>query len=163
MKKHHKLFSSGLVWIWIAVLIIGFDRFSKIWALKHLIFAEPLSLLPFFNLTLLFNKGAAFSFLNHAAGWQHFVLGGLAIVVSMGIIVWLKSLPARAVWMNIALNFILGGALGNAWDRALYGYVVDYFDFHLGDWHFAIFNFADSAICIGAFMLIVSWFRQEKK
>ena len=157
-----KIFSSGLMWLWIAMLIIAIDRYAKYWVTEHLIFSEPLQILPIFNLTLAYNKGAAFSFLHGASGWQNLFLCSLAIVVSIVIVYWLSKLSARERWVSIALNFILGGALGNAWDRMLYGYVIDFLDFHLGSWHFAIFNTADSAICVGAFMLLIYWARNPK-
>lgn len=157
-----KIFSTGLRWLWIAIFVILIDRYAKYWSINHLTFAEPLEILPFFNLTLAYNTGAAFSFLHDASGWQNLFLGGLALVVSIAILYWLYQSKAQQRWMNIALCFILGGALGNAWDRMLYGYVIDFFDFHLGDWHFAIFNTADSAITLGAFMLILSWMKGSK-
>jgi signal peptidase II len=152
-----KLKSSGLFWLWVAPLVFILDRFSKYWALNHLTPGEPLELLPFFNLMLAYNKGAAFSFLHSASGWQNVLLGSIATLVSLFILYWLTKLPRKARWMSIALGFILGGALSNACDRVLYGYVIDYFDFHLQTWHFAIFNVADSAICVGAFMLVIGW------
>ncbi len=157
MALFKKLYTSGLVWLWIAILILVIDRYSKLWIVDHLTFQEPLRILPFFNLTLAFNTGAAFSFLHSASGWQNWFLGGLAIIISILVLYWLAKSPARAGWMNIALCLILGGALGNAWDRMLYGYVIDFLSFHLGDWHFAIFNLADSAICVGAFMVFLHW------
>ncbi len=152
-----KIYTSGLIWLWIALLVMAIDRYSKMWVVDHLTYQEPLKVLPFFDLTLSFNRGAAFSFLHTASGWQNWFLGGLAIIVSVLVICWLAKLSARAYWMNTALCFVLGGALGNAWDRILYGYVVDFLSFHLGNWHFAIFNVADSAICVGAFMIFVHW------
>jgi signal peptidase II len=149
--------SSGLSWVWLAVLIIAIDRYSKWWVVQHLVFQQPLTVWPFFDLTLAYNKGAAFSFLHSASGWQHILLGGLAMVVSVAVLVWLRRLPRNAYWMNTALCLILGGALGNAWDRVLYGYVIDFLSFHWGSWYFAIFNVADSAICVGAFMVMVRW------
>lgn len=149
--------STGIFWLWIAILVMAVDRFSKHWALTHLSLGEPLELLSFFNLTLAYNTGAAFSFLHTASGWQHLVLGGIAIIVSVLILLWLAKLSKRAVWMSISLCLILGGALSNVIDRILYGHVIDYFDFHLQNWHFAIFNVADSAICAGAFMLAMGW------
>jgi len=152
-----KLSSTGLVWLWVTIVVIAIDRYSKYWVVKHLVAFEPLQILPFFNFTLAYNTGAAFSFLHSASGWQNWVLGSLATIVSAVIIYYLYLSIARARLVNIALCLILGGALGNAWDRILYGYVVDFLDFHLGNWHFAIFNVADSAICLGAFMLIMHW------
>lgn len=157
-----KVMTSGLVWLLLSVMVLTIDRDSKIWMLDHLTFGEPQPLLPFLNLTLAYNTGAAFSFLNSASGWQHFLLGGLAIVVTIFIIAWLAKLPRNSYWQNIALSLILAGALGNAWDRVLYGHVIDFINFHLGSWHFAIFNVADSAICVGAFMLIILWLVQKK-
>src|SRR3990167_5822623 len=162
MNCFKSIFSSGLIWVWIAILVLLLDRFSKFWVLNHLIFFQPVVILPVLNLTLTYNTGAAFSFLHTASGWQNIVLGGLAVIVSFVIICWLAKLSARAYLLSIALNLILGGALGNAWDRVLYGYVVDFLSFHLGSWHFAIFNVADSAICVGALMLMIDWLRQPK-
>lgn len=161
-KCMNKLLSSGIVWLVLSVMILIIDRNSKIWMMDHLQMGEPLSLLPFLNLTLAYNTGAAFSFLNSASGWQHYLLGGLALGVAIFIISCLLRAPRNHYWQNIAMSLILAGALGNALDRVLYGHVIDFVNFHIGDWHFAIFNVADSAICIGAFMLILMWFRQSK-
>lgn len=162
MNVIRKYLASGWVWLWLAVVVIAVDRYSKIWVVHHLIYQEPLSVLPFFNLTLAYNTGAAFSFLHSASGWQNWFLGGLAVIVSVIVLVWLSRLSARDWWMNTALCLVLGGALGNAWDRMLYGYVIDFLSFHWADWHFAIFNIADSAICVGAFMIFVHWLRENK-
>ena len=154
---------SGLSFLWVSFLVLGMDRYAKYWVMQNLSFAEPLRILPIFNLTLAYNTGAAFSFLHQASGWQNIFLGGLAFVVSVGILFVLAKSSSQKRWMNVAFCFILGGALGNAWDRILYGYVIDFFDFHLGHWHYAIFNTADSAICIGAFMLMIEWLVFDKK
>ena len=152
-----KRFSTGLVWIWVAAAVLLIDRCSKIWMVNHLAPYQPRAILPFFNFTLAYNTGAAFSFLHSASGWQNIFFGGLAAIVSIVIIYSLIKLSAKEIWVSIALCLILGGALGNAWDRILYQYVVDFLDFHLGDWHFAIFNLADSAIFVGAVMLLWHW------
>lgn len=157
MQYIRKIFRSGLIWLWITILFFILDRLAKIWAVQHLALYEPLTIFPFFNLTLAHNTGAAFSFLHSASGWQNLLFGGLALIVSIVIIYWLAKLSSRDRWLSIALCLILGGALGNAWDRMSYGYVIDFFDFHLGNWHFAIFNTADSAICVGAAMLFLHW------
>ena len=162
MNPLKKILSSGLIWLWISVVVIVIDRLTKMWVVNHLTFSEPLQLTSFFNLTLVYNTGAAFSFLHSASGWQNIFLCSVALVVSVMIVVWLAKLSARAYWVNIALALILGGALGNVIDRMLFGYVIDFFDFHLGEWHFAIFNTADSAICVGAFLLICHWIWQKK-
>jgi signal peptidase II len=158
-----KILSSGLPWLLVSVFVIIIDRLSKLWALDHLAYLEPSQVTSFFNLTLAYNRGAAFSFLHQASGWQHFMLGGFAVIVSITVIVWLAKSSFRSQWFNIALSFILGGAVGNAIDRIAYGHVVDFFDFHLSNWHFAIFNVADSAITVGAFMLVCHWIFNKNK
>ncbi|MBV9576435.1 MAG: lipoprotein signal peptidase [Gammaproteobacteria bacterium] len=162
MKLIKNYCQSGLAWIWVTAIVLIMDRCSKLWVLNHLTYQLPLKVLPFLNFTLTFNSGVAFSFFHSASGWQNFVFGGLAILVSFIIIYWLSALAKRDWWISIALSLILGGALGNAWDRILYRYVIDFLDFHLNDWHFAIFNLADSAICIGAFMLFCYWIFEKK-
>lgn len=156
-----KMFSTGLAWLWIAILLLAIDRYAKFWVFHHFIPYQPFKLLPILNITLAYNTGAAFSFLHSASGWQNVFLGSMAAIISVIIFVWLYKLSARECWMNIALCFVLSGAIGNAWDRVLYGHVIDFFQFHLGDWYFAIFNIADSAICIGGFMLFLYWMRQR--
>lgn len=151
--------NTGLRFLWIAILLIAIDRLAKVLVLSHLSYGEPFVLLPIFNLTLVFNTGAAFSFLSAASGWQTIFLGSLAAIVSVVLIIFLARTPANERWQNIAINLILGGAIGNAWDRVLYGHVIDFFDFHINTWHFAVFNTADSFICIGAFMLLISWIK----
>jgi signal peptidase II len=162
MKPIKKFMSSGLSWLWIAVLVIVIDHYAKMWMVNNLTYQEPLRILPVFNLTLAFNTGAAFSFLHNASGWQNWFLCSLAFIVSFIILGWLSNSPSRDRWMNISLCLVLGGALGNVWDRISYHYVIDFLSFHLGNWHFAIFNTADAAICIGAFMLFLGWCRQPK-
>lgn len=160
--KVKKLLTSGLVWSWVAILIIAIDRISKMWVVTNLQLHEPVAVLPVFNLTLWYNTGAAFSFLHNMSGWQNWFLGSLAFIVSIVVIGWMARIPARSWWLSIALAFILGGALGNAWDRILYGYVIDFLSFHWGDWYFAIFNVADSAICVGAAMVLLHWLLVKK-
>ena len=120
MKVRKKLFSSGLIWLWVSVLIMVVDRVTKLWVVQNLSPYEPTVILPFFNLTLAYNTGAAFSFLDSMSGWQNWFLGGLALVISLAVIYWLLQLSSRARWLNIALCLILSGALGNAWDRVEY-------------------------------------------
>lgn len=153
-----RLSSSGLIWMWVTILVMAADRLSKYWAINHLEFLDPVRITPFFNLTLSYNTGAAFGFLDSASGWQNIFLGGLALIISAVVIVWLCRISARSSWTSIALCLILGGALGNVWDRILYHYVIDFLSFHLGGWYFAIFNLADSAISVGAVMLLIGWF-----
>jgi signal peptidase II len=150
---------SGLWWVMFALFVIAIDRFSKQWVIQHLNFGEPMVILPFFNFTLAYNTGAAFSFLHNASGWQNVFFITLAVAASGAILAWLYQHPAREWWPNFALAAIMGGALGNVWDRLTYGYVIDFLDFHFNGWHFAIFNVADSAICLGAIMMMFYWSR----
>lgn len=164
MKKIKKVSQSqtGLRWLWVSVVLIIVDHLSKAWVAQHLIFQEPIRVLPFFNLTLAYNTGAAFSFLNSAAGWQNIFFTLLAFVVSLFLLVWLSRVRVTERWLSIGLCLILGGALGNAWDRLTLHYVIDFLSFHWGDWHFAIFNIADAGISVGAFMLFIHMLKREQ-
>lgn len=157
-----KCFSSGLRWLWISVIVLALDRVSKVMAQKYLIYNEPLTIMPSFNLTLSYNKGSAFSFLNSASGWQVWMFGIIATVVSCVLLVWLKRLSANQKWLGVALALIIGGALGNLWDRFSYGHVIDFLEFYVSSFYWPVFNIADSAICIGAVMLFWDAFRSKK-
>jgi signal peptidase II len=121
-----------------------------------LTFAQPVKVLPFFDLTLLYNTGAAFSFLSDQSGWQRWFFIALAVTVSLVMLVWLYRLKREELWQAVALGFIIGGALGNMIDRVWRdGKVVDFLHFHYAEHYFPAFNLADSAIFIGvAFMLL---------
>jgi len=159
MRKY--FFKTGLRFLWVTLLILLLDRATKLWALSSLLPYESRTISPFFNLTLAYNTGAAFSFLNSASGWQNILLGGLAVLMSIIIIIWLAKTPATTRCLNFSLAFILGGALGNLWDRILYGYVIDFLHFHIKAYSWPIFNIADSFICIGAFLLFWCWSRSQ--
>jgi signal peptidase II len=148
-----KCSSTGLRWLWVSLIVIALDRITKFFAQKYLIANVALPVIPFFNLTLSYNKGAAFSFLNSASGWQMWMFGAIAIVVSIIILVWLFRLPKKEKWVGIALALIVGGAIGNLLDRFIYGHVIDFIDWYISNLHWPVFNIADSAICVGAFML----------
>lgn len=149
-----------LKWLWLAVLVLMLDLGTKAIASHWLVYANPVPVLPFFNLTLLHNTGAAFSFLAGASGWQRWFFVILALVVSVILVVWLRTLKRQETWLAIALVLILGGALGNVYDRVVHGYVVDFLHFYWRDWHFPAFNLADAAITIGAGMMILDMFRK---
>lgn len=154
----------GLLWLGVTAMVIALDWFSKAWVLSHLQLGEPLALTSFMNFTLAYNEGAAFSFLHNASGWQNIFFCTLAFVASIAILVWLFNHPGRQfAWPNFALSLIMGGALGNVYDRLTYGYVIDFFDFHWQGWHFAIFNIADSAIFVGAVLMMWYWTRSAKQ
>jgi signal peptidase II len=116
---------------------------------------DYLRVTPFFNLTLAYNTGAAFSFLDSAPGWQIWFFGVIALVVSATLLIWLKRLPRQQWWLSIALACIIGGALGNLWDRVSYGHVIDFIQLHAYSFYWPVFNIADSAICLGAMMLVL--------
>ena len=144
---------SLLRYLTIAVVTLLLDQLSKWSALSNLRLGVPEPVLPFMNWLLLFNPGAAFSFLAQSSGWQRWFFTVLGLAAS-AYIVWLlhKSLGDKMLcW---ALSLILGGALGNVLDRIMYGAVVDFIDLHYANWHWPAFNIADSAICIGAALII---------
>ncbi len=153
---------NALKWCWLSVLVIVLDQLSKYLVVKFLIPYQSLSVMPFFNLTLMHNTGAAFSFLSGAGNVSLWIFSIIAIVVSMVLIVWLVRTPVERRWFGCALALVLGGALGNLLDRFVYGYVIDFLDFYYLGWHFAAFNLADSAISIGAVMLFIESFFFKK-
>lgn len=144
-----------LRWIWLSVLVIVLDQWSKFLVDTSMQLYESIPLIPHFQLTYLRNTGAAFSFLATAGGWQRWFFIGLAVVASGLIGYWLHKLDKEQRWEAAAWALVLGGALGNLIDRTLKGWVTDFFDFFIGDWHFAAFNVADSAITVGVAMLVI--------
>jgi signal peptidase II len=151
-------------WPWFAVsaAIVIADQVTKALVLARFAPGERLEITGFFNLVLAFNKGAAFSFLAGAGGWQHPLLVGFALVAALVVSVLLARSPGRAVFCT-GLALILGGAVGNVIDRLRYGHVVDFLDLHAGGWHWPAFNVADSAITIGAALLILDGFRHQER
>ena len=139
----------------IALLIVCADQATKQLAAALLEYGIPIPIFTGFNLTLLHNTGAAFSFLHDAAGWQRWFFTGIAFVVSIGILFWLRALDPTERWGPAALALILGGAIGNLVDRVLLGYVIDFIQLYYGRWSWPAFNVADSAISIGAVMLLL--------
>lgn len=162
MSNSHFKAASGWRWLWVALLVVLADRATKLLAFYTLTLYSPQRISSFFNFTLAYNKGAAFSFLNDASGWQMWLFGSLAVLVSVSILIWLRRLSSLQRWMSVALSLIMGGALGNLWDRIQYGYVIDFLEFHMSTWSWPAFNIADSAICVGAFMIIVDTFFARK-
>lgn len=144
-----------LLWLSLSLVIIIIDQLTKQWAINTLSYGHPTGLLPSVNFTLLHNTGAAFSFLADAGGWQRWLFMGLAIVISVGLIIWLLRLSVQQLGLAIALALILGGALGNLIDRVVYGYVIDFIDIYYHSWHWPSFNIADSAITIGVTILLI--------
>ena len=152
-----------LVWLWLLIPLLGLDLGSKYLALAHLNYAEPNPVLPFFDLTLLFNTGAAFSFLADADGWQRWFFAGIALSVSVVLVIWLKRTARKYWWLGLGLASILAGALGNLYDRMVHGHVVDFISLHHNNYFFPAFNIADSAITLGAVLLVADMLFLEPK
>lgn len=152
-----------LKWLWFSLFVIVIDQITKTMADAILTLYAPRPVMPFFNLTLMYNQGAAFSFLSDAGGWQKWFFTILAISVSGGIIYWLKKLPATEKEQAIALSLVLGGAIGNLIDRLIHGYVIDFIDVYYEQLHWPAFNIADSAIALGAAVLIAHALFHGKK
>ena len=149
-----------LGWFCLSLAVIAFDYVTKIAVLGSLAPGESRAIVPFFNLVLVFNKGAAFSFLAGAEGWQTPLFAAIAIIASVVISLLIKKNENKSLFCA-ALALILGGALGNLYDRLVYGQVVDFLDFHAAGWHWPAFNVADSAITVGAAILILESFLQR--
>jgi len=146
--------------LWISFVVIILDQVTKAIATANLEMWTPIEVIPFFNFMLAHNTGAAFSFLADSGGWQRWFFSIIAFVVSIAIVVWIKKLKPEEKVMGISLALILGGAVGNLIDRVRFGYVVDFLDVYVGTSHWPAFNIADSAITIGAAIMIISSFRQ---
>jgi len=149
-------------WLAIAALIILADQFTKVLIMGGYELGESHRVTDFFNLVRAHNYGAAFSFLNGASGWQRWLFLGLGLVAA-GVIVWMLRRHGGQRLFAWALTLILGGAVGNVIDRALHGYVVDFIQVHAVGWYFPSFNVADSAITIGAFLLILDELRRVRR
>ncbi len=150
-----------LKYLTISAVVIVLDQVTKWLMVSWLALYETVAVMPYFNLTMAHNYGAAFSFLAQAGGWQRWFFIVLAVVISIVLIVWLAKLKPHAKLEAISLSLILGGAIGNVIDRIVYGYVVDFLDVYIGSSHWPAFNVADSAICIGAVLLILDSFKSE--
>jgi signal peptidase II len=148
-------------WLGVSALVIVLDQMSKAWITSHFGYGEILVVLSVFNLVLVHNTGAAFSFLSDAGGAQRWLFSIIAIAASVWI-VWLLRRHGTQPLFALALSMILGGALGNLIDRIAYGYVVDFLQFHWDEHFFPAFNLADSAITCGAFFLILDSFRGKR-
>lgn len=145
----------------IAFIVLALDLVTKYWVESALVFGQQIPITSFFNLVLTYNPGAAFSFLGDASGWQRWFLSGIAFV-ACAVISYLLYKHTENKLFCWALSLVLGGALGNLYDRITLGHVVDFLDFYIGDYHWPAFNVADSAICIGAALLIYESFTTKK-
>lgn len=161
-----------LKWLWLSGVIIVLDQVTKIWAEQSLQPYQTIPLTNWFNLTLMYNTGAAFSFLANSGGWQRWVLLGLAIGISIVLLVLLARLNKNQKLLALSFALILGGAVGNIIDRLMYGHVIDFIDWHhpfFSNWpgfnqtgHWPAFNIADATILCGALLLLIDSFRPAK-
>ena len=140
---------------WLSGAVVVLDQATKVLAETWLAMHQPVPVLPSFNLMLTYNTGAAFSFLANAGGWQRWFFLGLGTAVSIGLIVWLWRLKPAEQRLAIALALILGGAVGNLIDRAWLGQVIDFIQLYYDRWYWPAFNLADSAITVGAALLVL--------
>ncbi len=151
-------------WLWLSGGVIVLDQLTKWLIMRAFVLGESLTMLPVFNLVRAHNRGAAFSFLDNDSIWPRWFFAILATGVSIALIVWLKRLPRRSQWLAAALAFILGGAIGNLIDRVRLGYVVDFVQVHWAQHYFPAFNVADSAITVGAVLLLFdSWLAGRRR
>lgn len=148
---------------WISVLVIVLDQITKYIADNSLDYRVPVDVMPSLNMTLVYNQGAAFSFLSDAGGWQRWFFMALSLIVSIVLIIWLRAVDKHQSYLAWGLALILGGAVGNLIDRSLYGYVIDFIDVYYRSWHWPAFNIADSAIVLGAGLLILDMFTHKQQ
>jgi signal peptidase II len=146
---------SGWRWLWLSLLVLVLDQLSKLWVMSSLELYQRIELMPMLDFTLVYNRGAAFSFLSDASGWQRWFFAILAVGISVAILIWMRRLARGETRVAIALALILGGAIGNVWDRMLHGHVVDFILVYYRNWYWPAFNVADSAIFLGVTLLLL--------
>jgi len=169
-----------LRWLWLSLVVIGLDQITKQWAETALTAYRPQSFLPFFDLTLMYNKGAAFSFLSSQGGWQRWFFIIVAIGITLVLVGWLRKLKPNEGALAAALSLVIGGAVGNVIDRALFGHVIDFIDVYYlagsclpmfasvvtnegAQCHWPAFNIADSAIFLGVVVLLLDAFFSKRE
>ncbi|MBN2872012.1 MAG: lipoprotein signal peptidase [Halothiobacillaceae bacterium] len=153
---------ASLRWLWLSFGVVVVDQLTKWAALVGLDYARPVEILPFFNFTLLYNTGAAFSFLADHDGWQRWFFVFLAVVITAVLLGWLAFGAIRDRRVQAGITLVIGGAVGNVIDRVAYGHVVDFLDFHVAGWHWPAFNIADATITIGVMLIIWAELRPRK-
>ena len=152
---------TGLKWLWLTVIFLILDQVTKHIAVSYfnsIGVYETVEVMPFFNFVLRYNPGAAFSFLADAGGWQVAFFSTISIIVSLAIVYWMYTIPAKNRWLSCALALILAGALGNLYDRLMLGKVVDFIDWYYESYHWPAFNIADGVIMLGAVMMLLDGF-----
>jgi len=151
--------NSGLTWLWLTFLVLVIDQGSKQWVANSMELFDSIALLPIFSITYVHNPGAAFSFLADQGGWQRWFFTLIALAASVVFAVWLAKTSKDKQVLSIALALMLSGAVGNLIDRVLFGYVIDFIDFHWAGYTFPAFNIADSSIFIGAALMVLDSMR----
>lgn len=160
---HNIKHPSALLLSVIIVVSLVLDQFTKWYATQHLVFAEPVAVLPFLNWMLLHNPGAAFGFLSDAGGWQHWFFVSVAVISSLVFFVWMLRTPKDQGLLRYSLALVISGAIGNLIDRVQLGHVVDFISVHWqSQYFFPAFNVADSAITLGAILLILDLLLQKE-
>lgn len=151
-----------MLWLGVAAVVVLLDQLSKITMARLLDYGQSEFITRHFNLVMVYNQGAAFSFLSNQGGWQRWFFSALALAVSI-FIVWMLNRNASQRLFCWSLSLILGGAIGNLIDRLVYGHVIDFLDFHIGGWHWPAFNIADGAITIGAALFVLDELRRVNR
>lgn len=151
------------MWPWLgwALLVLLADQFTKVLILGYYQLGDATPITSFFNIVRVHNTGAAFSFLAGAGGWQRWFFTGIALIAVVFIVWQLRAHPGQKLFC-FALASIMGGAIGNVIDRLVHGYVVDFLDFHLNNWHFPAFNIADAGITLGAICVVLDELRRVR-
>ena len=147
----------------IALVVVLLDQLTKLWVLNSFKTFEIVTVLPVFNLTLVFNEGAAFSFLADAGGWQRYIFVSISAVMSIVFVIWLSRVKSHELWLATGLAFLLGGAVGNLIDRVWLGKVIDFLQWHWHDAYFPAFNLADAAITLGVILLLIDSFKTSSE
>lgn len=153
---------AGFGMLWLSAAIVAADQLTKWIATSTMSLHERIAVLPFFDWTLTYNRGVAFSLFNDGQGWQRFGLSAFALVVAAGFTYWMAHLPKQERMNAAALALVIGGAIGNVIDRLRLGHVVDFVLLYWRDWSWPAFNLADSAIVVGAVLLVIAGFRAER-
>ncbi|MBU1559154.1 MAG: signal peptidase II [Pseudomonadota bacterium] len=156
-------YGKNYIWLLVSLLVITLDRFTKYLAVEHLLSFHSRPVMPFVDLTLMYNMGAAFSFLNAPVLWHRFFFLAIEGFASLGIFIWIGRIASRNYWLLVGLSLVLGGALGNCWDRITLGYVVDFIDLYIKHWHWPVFNLADAAITTGMICIVIHLLRDQKQ
>ena len=154
---------TGFRWLWVSALVVAADQLTKWLATSSIALHERIPVLPFFDWTLTYNRGVAFSLFNDGQGWQRYGLSAFALLVAGAFTYWMAHLRRDERASALALALVIGGAIGNVIDRLRLGHVVDFVLLYWKDWSWPAFNVADSAIVCGAVLLVVSGFRQERR